>query len=153
QRDWLPPEQVSSAVEVFFDAQTERVAARKRLRFEDLILEESPAALPEEEAARVLSSAAAERLDRVLPAADSPAGLFLTRVRCLRQWMPELELPAFEEADLREALTWLCHGCRSFEDLRKADWLQALQGRLTHAQRQAVEREAPERLAVPSGSR
>jgi ATP-dependent helicase HrpB len=27
-----------------------------------------------------------------------------------------------------------------------------MQGRLTHAQRQAVEREAPERIAVPSGS-
>jgi ATP-dependent helicase HrpB len=31
--------------------------------------------------------------------------------------------------------------------------LEAVQGRLTHAQRQAVEREAPERLQVPSGSR
>src|SRR5205085_11392318 len=42
---------------------------------------------------------------------------------------------------------------RSFDDLRKANWLQALQGRLTHAQQQAIEREAPERLPVPSGSR
>src|SRR5437762_2204370 len=31
--------------------------------------------------------------------------------------------------------------------------LGALQGRLTHAQRQALEREAPERIPVPSGSR
>jgi ATP-dependent helicase HrpB len=31
--------------------------------------------------------------------------------------------------------------------------LQAFQGRLTHHQRQAVERDAPERLPVPSGSR
>src|SRR5262249_43339920 len=57
------------------------------------------------------------------------------------------------EAELREVLTWLCHGCRSFADLRRADWLGALRGKLTHAQQQAVEREAPERLQVPSGSR
>ena len=47
----------------------------------------------------------------------------------------------------------MCPGRRSFAELRRADWLAALQGRLTHAQRQAVEREAPERLEVPSGSR
>src|SRR5207245_2266442 len=55
--------------------------------------------------------------------------------------------------DLRGLLPWLCPGKRSFEELRRADWLAALQGRLTHQQAQAVEREAPERLAVPSGSR
>ncbi|MBI1913513.1 MAG: DEAD/DEAH box helicase [Planctomycetes bacterium] len=154
QRDWLPVDQVSSAIEVFFDAEAERVSARKRLRFEDLVLEEAPASLPEdEEVARVLAKAASKRLEHVLPADDSPAASFLMRVRCLRQWMPELELPAFEEAELREVLTWLCHGCRSFDELRKADWLQALQGRLTRMQQQAIEREAPERLPVPSGSR
>jgi ATP-dependent helicase HrpB len=54
---------------------------------------------------------------------------------------------------MRELMTWLCHGCRSFADLLRADWLAAIQGRLTHAQRQAVEHEAPERIEVPSGSR
>src|SRR5207248_6234517 len=54
---------------------------------------------------------------------------------------------------LRELLAALSLGRRSFADLRKAPWLDALHAQLTHAQRQAVEREAPERLAVPSGSR
>jgi ATP-dependent helicase HrpB len=154
QRDWLPPEQVTVATEIAFDPETERVSARRRSRFEDLVLEESSAALPEgDETAKVLAAAAAEHLERVRPSADSPAGTFLTRVHCLRGWMPELGLPALEEADLREVLTWLCPGRRSFEELRKADWLATLQGRLTHAQLQAVEREALERLEVPSGSR
>jgi ATP-dependent helicase HrpB len=64
-----------------------------------------------------------------------------------------LQLPSLEDNELRELLTWLCHGCRSFAELHKTDWLQAFQGRLSHTQRQAVEREAPERLVVPSGSR
>src|SRR5205814_9884335 len=71
----------------------------------------------------------------------------------LAEWMPELNLPKFDESELREILRWLCAGCRSFDELRRADWLGALQGRLTHSLRQAVEREAPERIVVPSGSR
>jgi ATP-dependent helicase HrpB len=153
QRDWLPLPLVSAVTEVMFSEHTERVTARRRLRYEDLLLEESPAAFPyEAEVARVLCNAASERLERVLPPDDSAAGLFLRRVRWLREWMPELNLPAFDTADLREVLPWLCPGMRAFEDLRRADWLAALQGRLTHQQLQAIEREAPERLAVPSGS-
>jgi len=154
ERDWLPAEQVSTRVEVAFDAETERVTARRCVYFADLVLEEAAAALPDgDQTARVLATAATEHLERVLPPDDSPAGLYRTRVRCLRAWMPELQLPALDDAELRELLAWLCHGCRSFADLRQADWLQAFQGRLTHTQRQTVEREAPERLLVPSGSR
>ena len=75
------------------------------------------------------------------------------RVRCLREWMPELNLPLFSESELRVFVTTLCQVCRSFADLRKANWLGGIQGLLTHAQRRAVELEAPERLQVPSGSR
>jgi len=154
ERDWLPAEQVTPAVEVAFDSETERVSAKRRVRFIDLLIEETDAPLPDsEETARVLAAAAAEHLERVIPPDDSPAGLYRTRVRCLGEWMPELQLPPLDDAELHELLTWLCHSCRSFAELRKADWLQAFQGRLNHTQRQAVEREAPERLQVPSGSR
>jgi ATP-dependent helicase HrpB len=154
ERDWLSPEEVSGSVEVTFDAERERVTARRRVRFADLVIEETETALPDDtQTDRVLADAASERLERVLPSEDSPAGLYRTRVRCLGVWMPELGLPPLDDAGLRELLSWLCAGRRSFADLRKADWLQAIQGRLTHPQRQAVEREAPERLAVPSGSR
>src|SRR5262249_56910695 len=45
QRDWLPPERLRTAVEVAFDPQTERVTARRQFHFEDLLLEDTPAAL------------------------------------------------------------------------------------------------------------
>jgi ATP-dependent helicase HrpB len=153
QRDWLPPEQISITTEVAFDLAAERVSARRRVRFAGLVIEESLAALPDDEQVAQVLAAAAAHLQRVLPPDDSPAGLYRTRVRCLRQWMPELQLPAFDDVDLRELLLWLCHGRRSFDDLRKADWLHAMQAKMSNAQRQAVEREAPERLQVPSGSR
>jgi ATP-dependent helicase HrpB len=154
QRDWLPAELTRAPVEVTFDETTERVTAKKRWYFDNLVLEETPAALPDDEqTAAVLADAARANLAKVLPPDDADAGRYLLRVRCLREWLPELDLPAFDENELRELLTWLCPGRRSFAELRGGPWLEALQGRLTHAQRQAVEREAPERLSVPSGSR
>jgi ATP-dependent helicase HrpB len=154
RREWLPAERLVARTEVAFDPEAERVTARRRLRFEDLLLEESAAALPaEEEVTRVLAAAAAERLGRVLPPEGSSAAQFLTRVRCLRGWLPELGLPAFDEAELRELLPWLCAGRRSFSELREGPWLELLRGRLTPEQGRAVEAEAPDRLVVPSGSR
>jgi ATP-dependent helicase HrpB len=101
----------------------------------------------------VLAVAATERLTRALPPADSTAAQYLTRLRCLCEWMPELELTSFDEDELRELVPILCRGARSLEEVRNGRWVSALQGKLTPLQRQAVEREAPERMQVPSGSR
>lgn len=154
RREWLPAGKLTTVTEVVFDEQAEKLVARKQTRYEDLVLDDTPAHVADEdEAARVLAAAAAERLEKVLPAADSPAGEFRTRVRCLREWMPELDLPPLEDADLRPLLEALCRGRRSLEQVRNGPWLDALTGRLTYRQLQGVEREAPERIAVPSGSR
>jgi ATP-dependent helicase HrpB len=116
----------------------------------DLLLEEANAELPNEGAvARVLEKATGERLKAVLPEDRSPTARFLLRARWLRQVLPELNLPAW----LRELLPELCLGRRSFAELRSAPWLDAIHGRLTYPQVQAIEREAPERLEAPSGSR
>lgn len=152
RREWLV-DRLVSAVDVEFDPATERVVARKRLTYEDLIVEESPATPPDNDVtARLLADVAAKNLERVMPSSDSAAASFLTRARCLTQWLPELGLPVFNDAALCSLLPALCQGCRSFDDLRQADWLGALQGRLTYSQHQAIEREAPERIQVPSGA-
>jgi ATP-dependent helicase HrpB len=153
EREWLAAERITTRTEVTFDDKTERLAARKVTRFDDLVLEERDAHIADEnESAAVLASAAAERLEKVLPPPDSPAGGFRTRVRCLRAWIPELNLPAFEATDLREALEALCRSRRSLADVRTGPWLDFLKGQLTYQQLQAVETEAPERIEVPSGS-
>jgi ATP-dependent helicase HrpB len=154
QRDWLPASRLRTQTEVAFDEQSEKVTASRRHLFDDLIIEESPAKHPEgEEVAQVLAAAAATRLDRVLPPADSAAGSFLLRLLCLRQWLPELDLPAFDDEELRTFLPELATSCKSFAELRQAPWLASLQARLTSPQRRAVDIEAPERIDVPTGSR
>jgi len=146
--EWLP---LNTTIELEFDEERERVAAWKRTRFDDLVLAETE--VPVEDAGTVLADAAATRLDRALALDDPEVAGFLARVRCLRLWMPELSLPAFDEDQLRELLPALAAGRKSFAELRRAPLLPVLEGSLSHEQLRAVEREAPERLEVPSGSR
>jgi ATP-dependent helicase HrpB len=152
-RDWLPAERITTRIEITFDEKSERLLARKVTRFDDLVLEETPAHIADEsEAAQVLAWAASERLESVLPAPDSEAGKFRTRVRCLRAWIPELNLPAFEASDLRVALEGFCNGRRSLIEVKNGPWLEFLREQFTYEQLRTVETEAPERIEVPSGS-
>jgi ATP-dependent helicase HrpB len=154
ERSWLSPEHLESGVEVFFDDATERIAARKRTAFSGLVLEESQAALPaDEQVAPILAKAAVDRFDRAFPASDEELASLISRIRCLREWMPSLELPPLDEAQLRGLLPQLCYGRRSLADVRAAPWKEAVLGLLTWPQRQALDREAPQRIEVPSGSR
>jgi len=154
QRSWLPAEQITSETIVEFDEQTEKVTAKRRVSFGALVLEESQAALPGEAAiAEALATAAATRLDRVFPSDDRDVTGFQTRVQCLNQWMPDLKLPLLDDEQLRDLLAQLAVGRRSLYDLRRAPWLQALKGLFTWQHLQAIDREAPERIEVPSGSR
>ena len=144
---------VTVATEVYFDEPTQRVQARRQVCWEDLVLEESPAALPQgDSVARMLAEAAWQHWDRIRLQDDSPAGRFVTRIRCLHEWMPDLELPVFDDAQWQSLLPSVCSGRRSLAELADAPWLDVLQSQLTHQQRQALEREVPEKLSVPSGS-
>jgi ATP-dependent helicase HrpB len=149
--EWLPPERLSTAVEVEWDAERERVVAWKRTRYRDLVLAESEAPAASDDAERVLAEAAAERLASALPLADPAVSSLLARVRSLRRWMPELGLPAFDDGELRGLLPALAAGRRSFAEMRQAPLAAILVGALTREQRQALAREAPELLRVPSG--
>jgi ATP-dependent helicase HrpB len=150
---WLPAERLRTAIDLEFDESRDRVAAWKRTRYEDLVIAEAEIPPPDAaETARVLAAAAAERLDRALPLDDPEVAVFLARVRSLADWMPELALPRFTEDELRDLLPALAAGRKSFAELRRAPLLDVLQGALSYQQLEAVGREAPERLEVPSGS-
>jgi ATP-dependent helicase HrpB len=67
--------------------------------------------------------------------------------------MPELSLPAFDAALLGEVLASASTGLSGLDELRRAGIAGLIRGRLERAQLEALERHAPEALAVPSGSR
>lgn len=158
EEGWLPEERIDTATEVIFDPERQRVVAVRRTRFEDLVLDEVEIPIrPGDadlttEAARVLAEAAATAPEAALPLDDEAVASFLTRLRSLAGWRPELELPTFEGDELAGLLPSLTHGRRSFDDLRRAPLLDVLRGLLDHRQASALERDAPERIQVPSGN-
>ncbi len=153
EREWLPKELTHTQVDVEFDAQRERVVAFQRLRYEDIVIDEAATDAPDsDDVSRVLAEQATKQLDRVL-AADDDLAFFVARVRSLRQWIPELNLPEITDDDLRGLLPQLARGRRSFDDLRRAPWLAFAKSLLTAEQLIALDREAPERMEAASGSR
>lgn len=153
-RDWLPVSRIVAETLVEFDETSGKVTARRRTAFDGLVLDESQAALPSnDEVARVLADAAASRLDQVFPHDDPDTAGFRTRVQCLSQWMPDLKLPPLDDDALCGFLSQLAVGRRSLADLKAALWLQAMKSLFTWPQLQAIDREAPERSEVPSGSK
>lgn len=152
--EWIPEERFERRVELTFDAARERVVALRRTLLDALVVEEVQVALPgDARVAEVLCEAAGRTLERALALEEPAVSALLARVRSLAHWRPELELPTLGEDDLRAALPDLCAGKSSFEELRRTALDSVLRNRLTHAQRQALEREAPERIEVPTGSR
>jgi len=154
ERAWLPATHLQTATDVEFDEESGRVQARRRTRWFDLVLEEAPAELPDDAVvAQVLAEAARRRWSDVYPPIDPGVEQLVARVRCLREWMPEWDLPTWDDAELMALLPEICWGCRSLEDLRRGRWRDVLWHALTERQRWAVEREAPEKIEVPSGRR
>jgi ATP-dependent helicase HrpB len=151
--DWLPADRLRTSIDLEFDDSRERVAAWKRTRYEDLVIAEAEVpVLGAAETERVLVQAAADRLGRALSLDDPEVASFLARVRSLGDWMPELGLPRFTDEEIRGLLPALAAGRKSFAELRRAPLLEVLQGALSYPQLEAVRRDAPERLEVPSGS-
>jgi ATP-dependent helicase HrpB len=151
---WLPAERVTTAVEVGFDPGRERVVAHRRTRYRDLVIDEREVSAPEGEPTEAaLAAAAAAHLDRALGLGEEPVAGLLARLRSLAGWRRELGLPAFDEPELRRLLPALCRGRRSFDELRRAPLAELIRGALGYERLAALDREAPERLEVPSGSR
>lgn len=153
ERDWLPAREIRSEASIVFDEQRSCVTGIERTLYRDLVLEERRAAVEDDvEAARVLAHAAAGELERALALADAEVCGLRARVAFLGEHMPELALPILDDDTLREMLPDLCAGRRSFDDLRRAPLLDFLRARLDYEQQQALDRHAPERIEVPSGS-
>ena len=154
ERSWLPAARVRTEESAAFDPETCSVRGTRRVLFDDLVLEE--VAIQVERGPlveRALADAAAEDLAGALALDDETVASLRTRLACLRAWRPELDLPALDDDAIRTLLPELARGRRSFAELRKAPLLDHLRGLLRWEQLQAVDREAPERIEVPSGSK
>lgn len=151
--EWLVGKHSQVRDELFFHPTQRQVVGRRRSYWLDLCLQETPVSIRnEEECTNVLYEAVLTHWESVFPKDDNSVMQWIERVRCLSDWVPELELPALGTESLQEVARELCRGNRSLEQVRSGAWLQWLGGLLTAEQLRAVQQEVPERIEVPSGS-
>ena len=152
-KSWLPKSHLATSVDVFYDSAREKVVASKCTRFCDLIIEETVSALPTDiDPGEILAKALSAANIDLAALVDDQAKQYLARINCLRDNMPELELPQFSSEPWRELLPLWCMGASSLTELKSNSFIAILQSQLTHEQLTAIEQEAPTQIAVPSGN-
>jgi ATP-dependent helicase HrpB len=154
EADWLRelfPDDIKTDLHVEFDAQQKRVLAAELVRFRDLALAakriDPP---PAEAAARLLADEVlAGRL--LLPNWDHSVEQWLARLQLLCQQCADLQLPAITEDDKKHIIEQLCHGAASYKDIKEREVKPIVMSWLSPAQRELLDKHAPERLTLPNG--
>jgi len=152
--EWLRelfPDDIKSDLHVQFDAQQKRVLAAELLRFRDLALAakriDPP---PADAAARLLADEIiAGRL--LLPNWDHHVEQWLARLNLLCKECADLSLPAITADDKKSIIEELCHGAVSYKDIKEREVKPVVMSWLSPAQRELLDKHAPERLTLPNG--
>lgn len=147
----LPSASLRSATSVRFDPASGRVESFDCIFFRDLNLRERRIATqPGPVVSEALFDATASDPESALHL-DESARNVLCRIQTLRRAMPEIGLPDPNSEFLREVLRTACEDCRSISDLQGQPAARRILEQLTYVHRQALDREAPAALGVPSG--
>jgi ATP-dependent helicase HrpB len=154
REEWLRelfPDEFSESRDVFYDPAQRRVIARDKVRFRDLVLREKLSDKPPgDEAAAILArEVAAGRCQ--LENWNESVEQWILRLNRLREWMPELELPAMGEIDRLSIFEHICHGALSYNEIKSRFVLPLVKSWLSRAQQKWVEEYAPERIQLPGG--
>ncbi|MDZ4851599.1 MAG: ATP-dependent helicase HrpB [Pirellulaceae bacterium] len=150
---WLDVELIQERDELFFHPTQQQVVARRRILWDDLVLAETPVAIEDRvEAAQILHAAAVDAWHAVFPADDKELQSLIQRCQWLRSVAPEIDLPDFSPTALSQICLEMCEHHRSFSELKKARWYDWVVSKFSSPQLQSLNREAPERINVPSGS-
>jgi len=158
ERAWLDDDAARGnlrvADEVVFDPGRRQVVARRRTAWIDLVIDETPLALADDDAAAaVLAAEARSHGPRVFPGPDTAAGRFRDRVRWLAGLLPDLGLPSLGDDELATLLPGICRGTRSLDGIAGADWLPRLVALVGTDRIHLVDRLAPETILLAGGRR
>lgn len=150
---WLPAHLFTTGVVVRFDADSGRAGAREVRRYADVLLSDRPCQAPDPAlVADALATAAAADPPRALDLEEREVRELLARLAFLAAHQAQLGLPAPDTLLREQAIPALSSGRSTFAELRRAPLLATLKGLLPHHQLAALDREAPERILVPSGN-
>lgn len=147
------PADFTERAEHFFDKSQNRVVVRREKVFRDLVLENRDR---DAEPGPAASSCLADEVlagNLRLNGWDDAVEQWIHRVNFLTRLCPEQGLPVMSEDERHHIILLVCDGATCYRDIKDAPVLPHAKSLLTHAQQQFVEKQAPERLELPSGRR
>ena len=152
--EWLKelfPDDIKSDVHVQFDAREKRVLAAELLRFRDLALAAKRIDPPPADAAACLLAEEIIAGRLLLPNWDHHVEQWLARLDLLCKQCADLQLPAITDDDKKHIIAELCHGAVSYKDIKEREVKPVVMSWLSPAQRELLDKHAPERLTLPNG--
>lgn len=152
--EWIletTPEAITELDELQWNATAGRVDRVTRMSVGSVVLEETrKPAEPSEASAKVLAAAALAAGPQKFADPEALASL-RARIDQLRVAYPEAAFPPMDDAFVRGVLETLCVGLRTFDEIREAGLLNAMQNGLTPAQAKLLSKEVPDRITLPGG--
>ena len=151
QTEWLRGRHRQSRDECFFHPSQRKVVGRRRHYWLDLMLEETPAEVTDQQTAAALLH---QHVITGWPAAfpsDNPA---------VTQWIARINFAArlgvdgfatIDDAQLQETAATICQGRLSIDEVQQAPWLDFLQGIVGYENLRRLDQLVPRSLQLPSG--
>ena len=136
-----------------YDEKIRRVVNRQQTKYQDLVISSKDSNDKEidlDQAAGLLAERVAKG-ELKLKKWDASVEQWIARLLSLREWMPELELPSFDEEDRAIALESVCHGALGYKQIKDKEVMPALQGWLSAGQHASLEAYAPSRIKLSNG--
>jgi ATP-dependent helicase HrpB len=156
QEEWLEdlfPEDFSEVRAPQYDTSIKRVVVERRRMFRDLALDTSITHDPKPDEAAAVLAAEVLKGNLDIPGWDDEIENWILRVNLLAQWCPDKNIPVIDEAARRTMLEELCFGAVCRKDLREANVKAVVRDWLTYEQQQWIEKQMPDRFAMPGGHR
>ena len=154
EADWLRelfPDDIQGDLKVQFDSTQKRVVAAELSRFRGLALSAKRVEPPPAEAAARLLADEVVAGNLVLKEWDHTIEQWILRLNLLSKWCPEFELPPITDDDRHHLIEQVCQGAIGYKDIKERDVRPVVQSWLSHAQRELLDKHAPERLSLGNG--
>lgn len=154
EEEWIAesfPQDFRRVREPLWDAGQRRVLQKEQTLFRDLVLSERQSGEPDPAAAAAILAKKVLEGELRLTAWDDAVDQWIARLNCLARWMPELELPALEEADRAFVIEQLCQGAFSYKEIKERSPWNILRQWLGGQQAAWLDQHAPERVRLPDG--
>jgi ATP-dependent helicase HrpB len=154
EESWLReffPDDFESVPRTYFDATARRVYAEEQARFRQLTIGTRKVEPPPLEPAGALLAEEVLAGRLVLHDWDHTVEQWLTRLRLLAQWCPELDLPAIGQEERTHLIHQICHGAFSYKDIKDKPVKHVVKSWLSAQQQALLDQHAPERLTLSNG--